>query len=540
MANTDATHLPALIFLTPGLTLEVDQTRQFNESVIAGTDGVVGTADDVPGNADPAGVVIRDNPATAGPDTNYLQYTGDEHVVLGGTAGNDILISSIGDDTLYGDDGNDRLEGGVGNDDIQGGAGDDILTDSAATTSFKGGEGNDVIHGGNGLNLIIAGPGKDFIVTGEDASEIFAGPGNDFILGSRLDAFPNGNEGNDWIERGLQDGAAGDNFDRLGLDRVVGHDVFLGDGGFDESLGEGGDDIVVGSEGPDKHKLASGFDWVTFKNDQFGVNADMFKNAFNDVPLPASSASVGSRFAQVEGLSGSQHADILRGDDADALQIAVAGATGSVLTNLDLVTGLRAFLGTAAAGPDGVTGTADDQFGAGNIILGGDGSDILEGRGGNDVIDGDRWLNVRISVRANPDGTGAEIASFDSMADLVPLMLYGANNPGQLQIVREILTAPGPDFDTAVFSGDRANYTVTTVAGVTTVTHVDATAPDGIGIDGIDRLTNIERLQFADQSQVLVPGLNAEPVGQVTILDATNTPDDSRRSARSCARPSPA
>ena len=40
------------------------------------------------------------------------------------------------------------------------------------------------------------------------------------------------------------------------------------------------------------------------------------------------------------------------------------------------------------------------SFGAGNIILGGDGSDIIEGRGGDDLIDGDAWLNVRISVRA--------------------------------------------------------------------------------------------------------------------------------------------
>ena len=31
---------------------------------------------------------------------NYLHYTGDEHVVLGGTAGNDILIAGDGDDTL--------------------------------------------------------------------------------------------------------------------------------------------------------------------------------------------------------------------------------------------------------------------------------------------------------------------------------------------------------------------------------------------------------------------------------------------------------
>ena len=47
-------------------------------------------------------LVIRDNPDTAGPDTNYLHYTGEDHVVLGGTSGNDIMISSIGDDTHLG------------------------------------------------------------------------------------------------------------------------------------------------------------------------------------------------------------------------------------------------------------------------------------------------------------------------------------------------------------------------------------------------------------------------------------------------------
>ena len=40
------------------------------------------------------------------------------------------------------------------------------------------------------------------------------------------------------------------------------------------------------------------------------------------------------------------------------------------------------------------------SFGSGNIILGGEGSDIIEGRGGDDLIDGDKWLNVRISVLA--------------------------------------------------------------------------------------------------------------------------------------------
>jgi Ca2+-binding RTX toxin-like protein len=509
--NTDAVHLPALVFQTPGLILEVNQSVQFNGDL---------------GNADPVGtdplvpLVIRDNPATAGPDGNYLQYTGDEHVVLGGTSGNDILIASIGDDTIWGDEGNDRIEGGHGNDLIEAGAGDDIITDIGGDDVIKGDTGNDVISGGAGVNLILAGPGKDFIITGEDETETFAGTGDDFILGSKLDAFPFGNEGNDWIELGLQDGAAGDNFDPFNQDKVIGHDVFLGDGGFDEALGEGGDDIIIGSEGPDKYDGMSGFDWVSFKNDIAGVNADMLKSALNAAPLPASSAAVGARFAQVEGLSGSTHADILRGDNADAAQIALAGFNGSVLTNLDLITNLRAFLGSAAAGADGITGNADDQFDAGNIILGGSGSDILEGRGGNDILDGDRWLNVRISVHANNDGSGPEIATYDSMIPLIPLMLSGAINPGQLVIQREILTGD-TSYDTAVFSGNIADYTVETVGGVTTVTHnVDPNVGGGLLSDGVDRLTNIERLQF-NNGTVLLSGTNLQPTGLLAVSDTT-------------------
>jgi len=182
MANTDATHLPGIVFTTPTYTLEVDQTKQFN--------GVLG-------NADPAnGIlltpeVIRDNPGTAGPDANYLEYTGAEHVVLGGTnpgnasnpSGNDILIASEGDDTVWGDGGNDRIDGGYGNDQLRGGGGDDIITDLGGDDNIQGGDGNDVIHGGNGVNLLIGGFGSDFIVTGEDASEAIGGAGNDFILG---------------------------------------------------------------------------------------------------------------------------------------------------------------------------------------------------------------------------------------------------------------------------------------------------------------------------------------------------------------------
>ncbi len=532
MLNTDATHLPGDVFSTPGFILEVDQTRQFTGLNEPGADGIQGTADDevgadgIDGNSDPFSgdelepEVIRDNPATLVPDTNYLKYTGDQHVVLGGTNDNDTLIASEGDDTLWGDGGNDRLEGGYGNDIIQGGAGDDIITDIGGDDNLQGEAGNDVIQGGQGINLIIGGTGSDFIITGEDITEVFAGPGNDFILGAKTNEPNFGNEGDDWIQLGTQDGAPGDNLDPGIQDPIIGNDVLIGGGGFDEFIGEGGDDIMVGGEGEDHFDGGSGFDWGTYKFDRFGVTVDMLVSDLFEPPVAPSNAGILDRFAFTEGLSGSAFGDFLRGDDADADAIAnTNGAQGSVLTNIALIDGLQDFLGA------GVT-----SFGSGNIILGGSGSDIIEGRGGDDLIDGDMWLNVRISVRAGIDPatglpTGAEIATFDNLMDMVPFMLDGTYNPGQLQIVREILTGTG-DFDTANFSDVRANYAV--VAGddgVITVTHL-ADPGGGLVSDGSDRLTNIERLQFADQS-ITFFGVNNDPLGALAILDAgTNTPDN--------------
>ncbi|MDH1561110.1 heme peroxidase [Pseudomonas chengduensis] len=521
MRHTDAVHLPADIFSRPGLILEVNQSAQFNDGL---------------GSADPVGdnplipLVIRDNPETPGVETNYLRYTGDEHVVLGGTAGDDVMIGSIGDDTLWGDGGNDRLEGGDGNDMIEGGAGHDIITDKGGDDVLKGGDGNDVIHGGNGFNLILGGHGNDFIITGEDVSEVFAGTGNDFILGAKGNLQTMGNEGDDWIEIGTQDGAPGDNLEPFASDSVNGHDVFITGPGFDELIGEGGDDIMVGSEGADHFDGGSGFDWAVYKNDPFGVKVDLIVDDFVEPPVAPSNAGILDRFAEVEGLSGSAHADILRGDNADAALIAQAGARGSVLTaeGIARIAGMQQMLTEFFGAPQ-------SSFGSGNIILGGGSSDVLEGRGGDDLLDGDRWLNVRISVRAGMDAdgnpSGPEIASFNSMKDMMHLMLDGTYNPGQLMIVREILDS-ADSFDTALYAGPRENYTVTTLAGVTIVT-------DNVGDEGTDRLLNIERIQFADSALVRVGGQfvdevagtqqggNFSPTGTLQILDAGSGNPDS-------------
>jgi Ca2+-binding RTX toxin-like protein len=525
MRNTDATHLPSDVFSTPGLILEVDPTRQFND--LDGNGTLEGGDPEGGGILTP--LVSRNNPGTAGIDTNYLRYTGGDHVVMGGTDNADIIIAGIGDDTIHGDGGNDRLEGGYGNDIINGGAGDDIIKDTGGDDNIKGGDGNDVVHSGPGLDLVLGGRGNDFIFLGTDeGSEVFAGEGDDFIYGNKNAERILGNEGSDWIETGTFDGAPGDNFDEVfSRDGIDGHDVFLGDGGFDEFIGEGGHDIMVGSAGRGKMVGMSGFDWATYKDNGAGVNADLsIPIVFDEAPTIPGNAAL-DEYESMEGLSGTAFDDILRGtnDDAAAMGPTPLGGSGgyrgSALdqAGIELIDGLQEVVGA------GVT-----SFTGGDIILGGAGSDLIAGQGGDDIIDGDKYLNVRIGVFENNDGTGAEIDSADSMTELAARMFSGALNPGQLKIVREILdTSDSGDVDTALFSDDLENYDITeNPDGTVTVAHARGTQADGT-----DTLRNIEQLQFADQTIVIAAAATGQPVindltpteGQTLTLDTSSIAD---------------
>ena len=123
--------------------------------------------------------------------TNYLRFTGGEHIVVGGTNSNDTIITDFGDDGIWGDGGDDRIESGAGVDLVNGGAGDDIITDSGDTGDFiKGDEGDDVIANSNGVDILMGGDGKDAIFVGVDVTEVFGGDGDDFILGGDDIEFP--------------------------------------------------------------------------------------------------------------------------------------------------------------------------------------------------------------------------------------------------------------------------------------------------------------------------------------------------------------
>ena len=177
-----------------------------------------------------------------------------------------------------------------------------------------------------------------------------------------------------------------------------------------------------------------------------------------------------------------------------------------------------------SAGGGHVTG-----FGTGNIILGGDGSDIILGRGGDDVIDGDAWLNVRVSVRANPDGTGPRNRQLRQPGATDPADGGGTYNPGQLVAVREILpgtaNAPGrPTISTPWCSRATERTTRVTINNNGTPTNF---SDDVVTVaDSVRQSARRHRPPHAYRTPAvrrpaidLAPGLDAGPVGSPTITD---------------------
>ena len=74
-------------------------------------------------------------------------------VVAGnGTAGNDLILGTAGNDNLRGLGGDDCIVGGDGNDRLRGNRGNDILLGGAGNDRLRGGQNTDVCDGGSGTD----------------------------------------------------------------------------------------------------------------------------------------------------------------------------------------------------------------------------------------------------------------------------------------------------------------------------------------------------------------------------------------------------
>ncbi|WP_281406198.1 calcium-binding protein, partial [Methylorubrum extorquens] len=250
MRNTDlgdahSTALPGNLFSAFQMpTLELDISKQLGADPVS-DDPFLGGFSKLIERVDANGDGIAES----------IRVNSNEHFTIGGTEGNDIIVSGGGDDAIWGKAGDDRIEAGYGVDKVFGGAGDDIITNAGTDIGeadfLHGNEGNDVIHGGSGLSLLFGNQGNDFIVTGPDGKEAFAGTGDDFVLGGSGGDVLLGNEGDDWLEGGQRfDSLSGENSELFFNSTIIGHDILNGGSGDTDYDGESGDDIMFqNSEG---------------------------------------------------------------------------------------------------------------------------------------------------------------------------------------------------------------------------------------------------------------------------------------------------
>ncbi len=597
MRNTDlgdqySTHLSGALFITPDYILELDRKIAQEDYNSDDPEGDPDFAEDEPHSPFDQKVTRTYTGETAdgGHDVGgTLRFIGGEHVVLGGTEGNDKLYGDIGDDTLWGDGGNDYLNGGTGADDVFGGTGNDIIEDGFGDDVLRGQDGNDVITSARGFDLMFGGDGSDVILLGQDMSEVFGGSGNDFILGGEGADGLLGNEGDDWMEGGAGfDSLSGDNSELFFNSPIIGHDVLFAQSEETDYDAESGDDIMLSGSSVFRYEGMFGFDWSIAKGETSGVAHNLRQGIFAGVPDDV----LRDRFDKVEALSGYNSNDILEGDDRGSLaEGGIVGRTIDATFTEDLLTqegidridgfnqwfgGVRTTMYSGGANALVAGSEVATTFRDGNILMGGDGNDLISGRGGFDLIDGDAYLNVRIGININGTYYSAESLNSDVLAvgsayagrvykmvgndpkgevdfsspafggrSLTSLLLDRTITPGQMSIVREIkydathVNDGLENLDTATFFGNISEYTIegrTVTSGGIQLTRARDVNGDGFisvqdrndgavtravrFVDDTDFLKNIEVMKFADQSlrigAVVPPALDLHAFDVVT------------------------
>lgn len=113
---------------------------------------------------------------TAGDD--FLEGTSGDDVIAG-LEGNDFIQGKGGNDTICGNEGDDYITAGSGEDFVRGDAGKDYIRGGAGNDDIRGNGGADRLHGGSGDDLINGGGGDDILVGGSENDSLNGGNGVD-------------------------------------------------------------------------------------------------------------------------------------------------------------------------------------------------------------------------------------------------------------------------------------------------------------------------------------------------------------------------
>jgi Ca2+-binding RTX toxin-like protein len=490
-----------------------------------------------------------------------MDPNGDSDVITGG-AGNDRLFGGGGADAIDGGDGDDIIEGGSGDDGLVGWDGNDTFVMDGGDTGFNntidGGIGIDTVDYSasrgagtapngrtRGIDINLSNAGVAVVPAGVAAPDTFLAV--ERAIGSAFDDIIVGGKAEVTDQAGAlvfrTDPVTGlplPLLDALGAqvtDPLTGQPVFQtipidftidGGAGRDVISGGLGNDILMGGAGIDLVSFASAGGSITV---DLSVTAAQATGEGTDT-LSGFEGIIGSAFADI--LTGSAGNDIIDGgagfvDDTltggtgvDTVSFASAG--GGVTIDL----GANATQNTGGAGRDtitqfeNITGSAFNDAltgdGNANVIEGGLGDDVINGGAGTDTVsyEGSKaavTVNLGLATAQNTIGAGRDTLSAienltgSGFADT--LTGSGANNAIDGGFGNDTIGAGagndtvtgsagndvidgGAGTDTAVFSGNRAEYSIVS-SRTGTKTSLIIT-----GKDGVDTLTAIEQLQFAD------------------------------------------
>lgn len=312
---------------------------------------------------------------------------------------------------------------------------------------LTGTAGRDVVWGGRGEDRIETLGGKDVVCGGRDDDFVRSGAGDDEIAGGRGDDATNGGAGADVIRTGR--GAVEALFGGPGDDRLSG-----GPGTFDSLVGGPGNDVMNGGDG---------LDTAEFWDSPAGVQVDLRSDS--------ATGHGDDRVIEIEGVLGSNHDDVLDGDDgsnrlvgqrgndviraydsgtlADATGDIVAGGAGDdtldggdgadvldyedarrpVVVDLAVGTAEGGDGADSLAGFEAVIGSLfDDDISGdarGNALAGGEGNDTLDGRGGRDQA---AYFTARSPVVVDLEAGTAEGAGSDTLVDIEDLVGSGGDD----------------------------------------------------------------------------------------------------------------
>ncbi|WP_048441015.1 calcium-binding protein [Caenimonas sp. SL110] len=436
--------------------------------------------------------------ATGGVSVNLQlgqAFGADGHDVISGFRG---LIGSEYADVLTGTNTDDHIEPRGGNDTIDGGAGADRVSYWESTSAVnvnlalgtatggtgsdtlisienaRGSESADTITGSAASNDLQGRGGNDTIMGGAGQDTLYGGMGNDSMDGGSNDPLL----GPDWVSYSAASGAINLNFATGLVTGAEGNDTISGiEGVFASSVadtltGSNGDNVFRGNGGNDIIDGGDGKDSV----DYFQASGPVVVSL---VTGTSSGPDGVDTFINIERIRGSQHDDSLTGDDGDNRLRGAQGAdtldgglgldvadyynsTSAVLVNLQLGTSAGGDGADTLISIEGVRGSYNHD----DSLIGSTEANYMDGLAGNDTID-------------SGDGDDTLVGS--------------AGND---------LLDGGLGFDTAVFTGNLSEYQVLVEVG-----NFDLIV---IGPDGIDRVRNVEALQFDNRTLVIKQGSDTE------------------------------